>query len=190
MCRPTHSCISMLLIFHLQCFLPVMQLPMKRHDGIFECILSKLVLHLCHQCHQCNRSCVWNSAVTQSRPVIFNFPTNYLLSYKILSEICLLCWRHFCASWMKWKYLMVLFNCKTINICYANSREDAVKWHCVIHSPWLGLALQTVPGAASVPCAHMFVCQEQWERDSQDTLNWTQNCTHQWRSKRQDQRKN
>lgn len=154
MCRSTYSFIAMLLIFHLQCFLSVMQLPMKRHYGIFECILYKLPLYLCHQCHQCNRSCVWNSVVTQSTSVIFNFPTNDLLSYKILSEICLLCWRHFCASWMKWKYLMVLLNCKTINMCYANSSVGTVMRHCVMHSLVLGLALQTVPGAASVPCAH------------------------------------
>lgn len=154
MCRSTYSFISMLLIFHLQCFLPVMQLLMKRHYVIFECLLYKLVLYLCHQCHQCNRSCVGNSVVTQSTLVIFNFPTNDLLSYKILSEICLLCWRHFCASWMKWKYLMVLFNCKTINICYASSSVGTGMCHCVIHSLWLGLVLQTVPGAGSVPCAH------------------------------------
>lgn len=154
MCRSTYSFIAMLLIFHLQCFLPVMQLPMKIHYGIFECICYKLALYLYHQCHQCNRSCVWNSVVTQSTPVIFNFSANDLLSYKILSEICLLCWRHFCASWMKWKYLMVLFSCKTINICYAKSSVGTKKCHCVIHSLWLGLALQTVPGAASVPGAH------------------------------------
>lgn len=174
MCSSTCSFIAMLLIFHLQCFLPVMQLPVKRHYGVFECILYKLVLYMCHQCHQCNRSCVWNSVVTQSTAVIFNFPTNDLLSYKILSEICLLCRRHFCASWMKWKYLIVLFNCKTINICHAKSSVDTVMSHCVVRSLWLGLALQTVPGAASVPRAHM-VCEQQPEGDSQDVLHWTQN---------------
>lgn len=37
---------------------------------------------------------------------------------------------------------MVLFNCKTMNISYANSSVGAVMCQCVIHSLWLGLASQ------------------------------------------------
>lgn len=151
----------------------------------------KLVLYLCHHCHQCNRSCVWNSVVTQSTPVIFSFPTNDLLSYKILSEICLLCWRHFCASRMKWKYLMVLFNCKTINICYANSRVGTVMCHCY-PQPVAGFGFTDRAWGSLCPlCSHM-VCEQHHSdrRHSQNVLYWTQNCIHQWRSKKQGQRKN
>lgn len=88
---------------------------------------------------------------------------------------------------------MVLFNCKTINICHAKSSVDTVMSHCVVHSLWLGLALQTVPGAASVPRAHMVcaatrgglsgICCTELKTNNKYYNNWNKNSSEGVRSK-------
>lgn len=65
---------------------------------------------------------------------------------------------------MKWKCLMVHFNCKTVNICFAKSSVGAVMCHCVIHSLWLGLFYRQCLGQP------LTLVLTQWERLPGDAL--------------------